>query len=149
MKKTFPALALLALTATAATAHADDSALARAQLRQNLSNFWGVAEDKARAEIAAPARHTREPVTVITPGARAAILNERYTAVYGRNQVVVHQPVVLQPPPPQKTVQMQQQTHHSKDDKKFGLTLFGGLKLFQFNWGDESSSETDALTGSL
>lgn len=141
MKKFISVLALLALPLTAATLHADDSAIARAQLRQNLTSFWGVAEEKVRVETATAANRSSDPVAMVSPAERASILNERYQTSR-RDTVVVHAA-------PQKTVQAQQQTHHSKDEKKFGLTLFGGIKLFQFHWGDESSSETDSLTGNL
>lgn len=103
----------------------------QAAVRAQMSNFWRVAE--ARVAVTPDS----------TPANRAQpVLRElRTTAAPCR-------PVIVQSSPP-PTVEAIQSVQRDSDSGHFGLSLFGGVRLFDFTWGDEQTSETDSLHGRL
>lgn len=124
-------LPVLLLSSLGATAHAAGETTAQREVRSELANFWRVAE--ARVAAAPETAGTPAPVPPLRPLCPPP-------APCG--------PVVVRAAPP-PTVEAVQAVQRDSGNGHFGLSLFGGVRLFDFSWGDEQTSETDSLKGRL
>ena len=96
-----------------------------------MARFWQVAESRV-AEVA---------VVNLPEAAQASPVRPLRTPAQSCSR-----PAPLAPPP---TVSMVQSVDRKEDSGHFGLQLLGGLRLFDFTWGDQSVREKDAIEGRL
>lgn len=104
----------------------------QARARAQMARFWQVAESRVAEAETTPVRASAVEASPVRP------LNPVNPSYY--------RPAPLPPPP---TVTMVQSVDRNQDSGHFGLQLFGGLRLFDFTWGDESVREKDAIEGRL
>jgi len=131
LKPTLTCLFLGALAWPSLHASSVDSQQA---VRTQLARFWQVAEAQANEPQAALPKEAVRTQPLLRPLYQPSC--------HPRVKTVVQAP-------PLPTVQAEQSVHQRAHKGEFGLSILGGLELFKFDWGEESSSETDALRGNL
>lgn len=102
--------------------------LAQSEIRAQAARFWGIAEDRVVSAETAESDKARA---------------ESCSPVHSRGIGAVP------PPSPPPTVTVRQAVDQSTTAGHFGFSLFGGLRLFDFDWGETRQREHDSLDGRL
>lgn len=99
------------------------------QVRAQMARFWGIAEQRV----------------LETPLPDAAVAADAPSYSWSSRSCRPPQRSI----DPSRTVQMRQQANSSSSRSGVGLTLFGGLRIFDITWSDEKAASNDELQGNL
>lgn len=134
IQKTLTVSALLLAYSVASAATEDQR-----EVRNQMARFWGVAEQRV----------LDAPLPALQEGANDDHQYGSCSGSYGWPTVTHHCTPTRVVRERRPTVQARQQASSSSQKGGVGLTLFGGLRIFDFTWSDENSASNDDLQGNL
>ncbi|MFP4283870.1 MAG: hypothetical protein ACLFU2_14710 [Opitutales bacterium] len=137
------ALSVLLGGATAAPLAAESAS--HAAVRGQIARFWQIAEERVAEPLPSLPGPDVGSETVVVE--RGPVRRLGYTACPPDSIRVVRTAPAT--PSPAPVVEVEQRVDQREEAGHFGLSILGGLQLFDFQWGESSESATDGLRGRL
>lgn len=122
---------------------------ANSQLENRIERFWDIAEKKIEEKpISNEPKVTEKEYIVDHTHSPNPFKQRRHQHNNNQNQSITiqHKTIIPDPTP---AVTIAQSNAGNKKDGHWGFTLFGGLKVFDFDWGSKNSSNSNKLSGKL